>query len=384
MKPFVSLWETTAAAETITLPTATNYVVDWGDGTITDNTNNHEYANIGQYEIKIKGEITDFVFNSIGDRLKIKNVSQWGGLELRGQTFYGCTNMDFTAIDTAKISKIYNSLYRLFRSASLLVGNSSINTWDVSNVANLSQIFYGASLFNEPIGNWDTSNSTTLDYLLYSATIFNQDVSTWNTSNVTRMNRTFAYARAFNYPLNDWDVSNVFDMTELFFNTDNFNQDLNSWNTVSMVNMSSVFYEAHAFNGNISSWNTSNATTFYRFFRGAYAFNQDISGWDTSNVTSMYYMFYQASAFNQDISNWDFSSVKVLTAFMNAKSGASYNSAYYDNLLIKWDNVVGGLVFANMTDVNIGMGGIKYTAAGAAARASLVGKGFIISDGGQV
>jgi len=69
---------------------------------------------------------------------------------------------------------------------------------------------------------------------------------------------------------------------------------------------------------------------------------------------------------------------------MDGKTSLDYNASFYDDLLIKWDNSVGGLVFANMVDINIGMSSIKYTIAGATAHASLVSKGFTITDGGQV
>ena len=66
------------------------------------------------------------------------------------------------------------------------------------------------------------------------------------------------------------------------------------------------------------------------------------------------------------------------------KTAANYSTTNMDALYIKLDNAVGGLVFANMTNVNINFGTINYTAAGAAARASLVSKGFIIISGVQV
>jgi len=52
-----------------------------------------------------------------------------------------------------------------------------------------------------------------------------------------------------------------------------------------------------------------------------------------------------------------------------------------DNLYIKLDQ---DLIFANMVNINLVFGSINYTAAGAAARANLVSKGFIITSGIQV
>ena len=33
--------------------------------------------------------------------------------------------------------------------------NQPIGSWDVSNVTNMKNMFYGLSSFNQPIGSWD-------------------------------------------------------------------------------------------------------------------------------------------------------------------------------------------------------------------------------------
>ena len=34
--------------------------------------------------------------------------------------------------------------------------NQDINSWDVSNVTNMSSMFYRATSFNKPLNNWNT------------------------------------------------------------------------------------------------------------------------------------------------------------------------------------------------------------------------------------
>tara|TARA_R110002051_G_scaffold320686_2_gene406511 strand:- start:27 stop:332 length:306 start_codon:yes stop_codon:yes gene_type:complete len=95
------------------------------------------------------------------------------------------------------------------------------------------------------------------------------------------------------------------------------------------------------------------------------------------------------NAFNQDISNWDFSGLNnanSLRTFFQTQTSATYDATYYDNLLIKWASSpsVGGLQ-PNIIGF-IDMGSIKYTANGAAARASILAnnKAVTINDGGQI
>ena len=163
------------------------------------------------------------------------------------------------------------------------------------------------------------------------------------------------------------------------------NSKINEWDVSTVENLANTFRSASSFNSPIGGWDVSSVNNMQSVFFQATSFNQDLSSWNTSNVDRMDNMFRQATSFNQDISSWDFSNVTRLNAFMLSKSSANYDASFYDNLLIKWDDELnGGLVFSNMANVNISMGTIKYTSAGAAARASLVTKGFIITDGGLV
>ena len=49
----------------------------------------------------------------------------------------------------------YNSNPRAKREVIRLFGK--IENWDVSNVTNMSSLFYGARSFNQPLNNWNVS-----------------------------------------------------------------------------------------------------------------------------------------------------------------------------------------------------------------------------------
>ena len=182
--------------------------------------------------------------------------------------------------------------------ASALAFYGEINTWDVSLITNMSDIFNGKSTFNDDISNWNVSNVTSMYKMFRSASSFNQDISSWDVSSVTSMNSMFRSAGSFNQDISNWDVSSVTNMYRLFDIASSFNQD-------------------------ISNWDVSSVTNMYRMFRSASSFNQDISSWDVSSVTNMNGLFISAQLFNQDISSWDISNVTDMTSMFEGTSALS-------------------------------------------------------------
>ena len=84
-----------------------------------------------------------------------------------------------------------------------------INTWDVSRVTDMGEIFSYEYKFNEPLHNWDVSSVTDTRNMFVRAKKFNQDLNSWDVSSVTSMNNMFEEAHDFNQPLNSWDVCSV-------------------------------------------------------------------------------------------------------------------------------------------------------------------------------
>ena len=127
-------------------------------------------------------------------------------------------------IDTSKITDMSKLFYDNKRQ-----NFKGIETWDVSNVTNMSGMFYGATNFNQDIGNWDVSKVTDMSDMFYEAESFNGDIGNWNVSNVKDMRKMFYVAKSFNQPIGSWNVSNVTDMAEMFYYAKSFNQDIGSW-----------------------------------------------------------------------------------------------------------------------------------------------------------
>jgi surface protein len=52
-----------------------------------------------------------------------------------------------------------------------------INTWDVSLITNMSELFKDKTNFNDDMSNWDVSNVTNMSQMFRDATDFNGDIS---------------------------------------------------------------------------------------------------------------------------------------------------------------------------------------------------------------
>ena len=129
------------------------------------------------------------------------------------------------------------------------------------------------------------------------------EFNTWNVSAITDMSELFINNDTFNEDISEWDTSNVINMQHMFLGAESFNGQISNWNTSNVTDMGGMFVRT-SFNQDIGSWDTSNVTYMGEMFYGASSFNQDIGSWDTSNVINMDMMFLGASSFNQDISSW--------------------------------------------------------------------------------
>ncbi|MDD3263749.1 MAG: BspA family leucine-rich repeat surface protein [Candidatus Nanoarchaeia archaeon] len=335
---FVSVWNTSlvgtgsSASNQIKLPLASNgnysFTADWGDGTQSYITTwnqedvTHTYNQEGQYEIKINGTIVGFSFNNNGDKLKIKDIKQWGDLRLgnNGRYFYGTLNLNITATDVLNLAGT-TTLNQMFYN-SKISNISRINDWDVSSVINMGEMFRSASNFNEPLDSWDVSEVTNMYYMFNGASSFNQPLNSWNVRNVINVGAMFSYASSFNQPLDSWNLSSVTSLGSMFFYASSFNQPLNSWNVSNITNMIQMFSAASSFNQPLNNWDVSKVTNMGNMFSSASSFNQPLDSWNVSNVVSMSQMFSYASSFNQSLDSWNVSNVTDMHAMFY---GSSFN-----------------------------------------------------------
>jgi len=418
-----------SAANQFTLPLLTgqtyNAVINWGDGNSTNQTTDvsptHAYSVSGTYQVSISGTFPAIYFNNGGDRLKLLSIDNWGDIVWGTMTgaFYGCANMTGTYTDYPDTSNV-TDMFAMFAGCSLF--NSAVNfdtsnvttmfsmffnctlfnqavAFDTSSVTTMYQIFYGCPAFNQAVV-FDTSSVTNMGSMFYGCTIFNQVVA-FNTSSVTIMANMFRGCAAFNQSV-AFNTAIVTDMSSMFRDCIAFNQPV-PFNTVSVTSMLEMFYGCTIFNSAVNftttsvttmntmfaycsafnqpvPFNTSTVTDMFAMFFVNTAFNQALS-FNTTNVTNMKFMLYACTAFNQNIGAWVVSSVLDFTDFMFGKTAADYSTANLDAI---YNTTTGWASRTVQPSLSINFGSIKYTAAGSAGKAILVGAPnlWTITDGG--
>jgi hypothetical protein len=99
---------------------------------------------------------------------------------------------------------------------------------DTSQMTSFAKVVFMED-FNEDISRWDVSNVEDMSFLFYNQQVFNQPLETWNVGNVRSMVGMFRMTGAFNQPLGKWDVSNVEDFADMFAESKAFRQSLQEW-----------------------------------------------------------------------------------------------------------------------------------------------------------
>jgi len=192
---FITTWNIASNGETLTLPTPTNYLVDWGDGT-TDNSNSHVYANSGVYTVKMFGVIDDFRFGFSGDRAKILTVENAGSnVFTTNAMFAGCPNLTSFKSNGLKITN----------NVSVFQGCGNLSYCDLTNAdiispnSNIGTFFFQCGNLTEVIGinSINFENSISLGTFFNSCGSYNQELSI-NTSNIEVWAFIFRNAFAFN------------------------------------------------------------------------------------------------------------------------------------------------------------------------------------------
>jgi len=232
------------------------------------------------------------------------------------------TDMSYMFLNAASFNQTVShfNVSKVTTMASMFDGaqmfNQDLQSWNTTCVVDMSFMFSGnpfyylESFFNQAVSHLYVSQVTNMAHMFDGAQMFNQDLQSWNTTNVVDMSFMFYRATAFNQAVSHLDVSQVKNMSGMFDGAENFNQDLQSWNTTRVVDMSFMFSRDQnrgynsSFNQAVSHLDVSQVTNMAYMFSGAENFNQDLQSWNMTHVVDMSSMFSYATTFNQNLCAW--------------------------------------------------------------------------------
>jgi surface protein len=134
---------------------------------------------------------------------------------LGGEEFEGCENLTITATDIPNIEG--TTFLEYFKDCTSITTIPNLGSWDMSSVTVLSDMFQGATSFNEPsIVNWDVSNVAGAERVFQNTDSFNQPIGVWNTASFSSIKGIFSLQTGFDQDIGTWDISNLIDATNAF------------------------------------------------------------------------------------------------------------------------------------------------------------------------
>ena len=104
-----------------------------------------------------------------------------------------------------------------------------LNFIDISKITDMSELF-GNVEHDFDVSSWDVSNVIDISFMFYGCHNFNCDLSKWDVSNVTNMYSLFRRCNKFTGKgLENWDVSNLKRRQNMFNECTKLTCDLSSW-----------------------------------------------------------------------------------------------------------------------------------------------------------
>ncbi len=236
-----------------TVPFYHDFMIDWGDGQNTqvdvigigypsneEDPWTHVYTDFNEGDevaITITGDTIDFPLNTPygrGFTNNLVDIVSWGNARIlyhydEGTGIFASLDMEsFSAEDFPQLEGSIEGIFSGSKGPRSFPKN--LGDWDMSNVTNMSKVFY------------------------FVSSPFSIDISGWDVSNVTDMSSMFAYS-SFNGDLSGWDVSNVTDMSSMFEVTFEFTgAGLDSWTVHPLGSFYSMFSGASQLDVSLDSW----------------------------------------------------------------------------------------------------------------------------------
>lgn len=150
--------------------------------------------------------------------------------------------------------------------------------------------------FDHDLSAWNPKSCTDFSYMFWDARSFQgTGLDSWDVSSVIDMKDMFTNATNFNGLIGGWNVQNVKSFQLMFDSASSFNQDLSAWSVESGEYFDYMFFEATCFNQALGNWTFGpNTARFANMFLGATSYNQNLCSWSNKiqnksiSVTDMF------------------------------------------------------------------------------------------------
>mgnify|MGYP005744182361 CR=1 FL=1 len=194
----------------------------------------------------------------------------------------------YVAWDVSKVT-MFNSMFNSGGGGNKSVFNGDISNWNTSSATKLDRMFKNNDVFNRQIGEKEVQLKDSSDKN------FGSSYTAWNVSSCDNFSNMFAGASKFNNGIqNDIaDQNNVGNPLKFTFKEIGSSGD--------PVNCEYMFDGAQVFNAPVYQWtNTGSINNMDLMFKNAVKFNQEVRTWDMTTVLSLgnnMYMFQNATTF---------------------------------------------------------------------------------------
>lgn len=190
--PFVTIWKTdnpgTSGTTQILFPASGEFSYSWvdvnnasatGSGTGVDGTT-ITFPQAGSYEVSVTPtgstpfHRVGFIQYGVNDKEKLLEMKNWGSVQWSDFQFNGCSNLKVSATDIPDLSNVTALSFAFSHSGIDSIPN--INSWDMSQVTDLSNFFASVTGFNQSLSNWEVSNVTNMAFMFDSLPVL---ISPW-------------------------------------------------------------------------------------------------------------------------------------------------------------------------------------------------------------
>jgi hypothetical protein len=246
----------------------------------------------------------------------------------------------------------------------------------------------GGAAFTVDSTNWGMQSIQILDDIFSAAySITTLDVTLWNTATLQTAARFVRLSSIITVDISSWTTSQMINFDSMFESTSTVVVGINTLNTASAMTTNNMFYRYSGSIIDVSGYDMdsvfSAGVMFTEYIQGPV----NVATWNAVSLAFAGEMFRFSNS-NPNIASWNVASFTSADHFI---SECFISQTNYDTVLVKLDST--GISSENIFNprsnliVSVPLPAAIlqfYSVAVAAAHASLLGKGWTITDGGGI